>query len=280
DTPPRRDSEDLPSYRSPLPGDDDEDADVGDLDGAARAHAGHAARAGALRRGRVMGTIDPGLALDLLYPSLAPKEAASDAELLTSAMRKMEDSVETKRAFFAREAEKLVAMARGLATVFEAGGRLLTMGNGGSSCDAAHVAVEFNHPITVGRKPLASVHLGGDLAMISAVGNDVGFDQIFARQVISHGRAGDALMGFSTSGNSKNLLAAFEQAKRMGLRTYGFAGGDGGHMAESAAVDLCLVVPTPSVHRVQESHLLAYHALWDLVHTILPTGAQAPEVVR
>ncbi len=227
-----------------------------------------------------MGAVDPGLALDLLYPSLAPKAPASDEELLTSAMRKMEDSVVTKRAFFSQEAESLVAMARGLAQAFAAGGRLLTMGNGGSSCDAAHLAVEFNHPITVGRKPLASVHLGGDLPMLSAVGNDVGFDQVFARQLISHGRAGDVLVGFSTSGNSANLMAAYAQARRMGIHTYGFAGGDGGRMLASDDVELCLVVPTQSVHRIQESHLLAYHALWDLVHTILPTGAQAPEVVR
>jgi D-sedoheptulose 7-phosphate isomerase len=148
-------------------------------------------------------------------------------------------------------------------------GRLFTMGNGGSSCDAAHVAVEFLHPITAGRPALPTVALTTDMAMISAVGNDVGFDQIFARQIEAQGRTGDGLMGFSTSGNSANLIAAFAAARRRGLTTFGFAGGDGGKMKSCGLIDHCLVVETSSVHRVQECHLNAYHILWDLVHTLL-----------
>ena len=143
------------------------------------------------------------------------------------------------------------------------------MGNGGSSCDASHVAVEFVHPVTAGRPALAAINLVADLAMISAVGNDVGFEQVFARQIIAQGRPGDGLIGISTSGNSANLLAAFARAKELGLVTIGLAGGDGGKMKSSGLVDCLLVVPSTSIHRVQECHVATYHIIWDLVHTIL-----------
>jgi D-sedoheptulose 7-phosphate isomerase len=105
--------------------------------------------------------------------------------------------------------------------------------------------------------------------MISAVGNDVGFEQIFVRQLLAQARAGDALIGISTSGNSANLLAAFSKAKEMGLTSFGLAGGDGGRMKTCGAVDHLLIVPSSSVHRIQECHVIAYHILWDLVHTLL-----------
>lgn len=214
--------------------------------------------------------------LKALYPDLSGRpEPASDADLLVSLTRKVDDSIAAKRALVARSGQALVDASRALAGVFAAGGRLLTMGNGGSSCDAAHVAVEFMHPITVGRKALPAMHLGSDLPMLTAVGNDVGFDEIFVRQVIAHGRPGDALLGFSTSGNSKNLLRAFQVASERGLQTVGFSGGDGGRMATSEHVHHCVVVPAPSVHRIQEGHLVAYHVLWDLVHTVL-ASAEAP----
>ncbi len=171
---------------------------------------------------------------------------------------------------FSREqGAELVAAARALATVYQSDGRLFAMGNGGSSCDAAHVAVEFTHPVTAGRPALAAVNLVADLAMISAVGNDVGFEHVFVRQLAAHARSGDALIGISTSGNSANLLAAFEKAKAIGLATIGLAGGDGGRMKSSGVCDHCLVVPSSSIHRIQECHVAAYHILWDLVHTLL-----------
>jgi D-sedoheptulose 7-phosphate isomerase len=125
------------------------------------------------------------------------------------------------------------------------------------------------HPITAGRPALAAINLVADLAMISAVGNDVGFDHVFVRQVVAQGKRGDGLVGISTSGNSGNLISAFAKAKEMGIVTIGLAGGDGGKMKTSGVVDYCLVVPTSSIHRVQECHVTAYHILWDLVHTLL-----------
>ena len=147
--------------------------------------------------------------LEQLYPHLAPGDAADD---LTGALS--ESIVAVKQAFLQAGAATLLAMSAELARAFRDGGRLLTMGNGGSSCDAAHVAVEFNHPVTTGRPALSAIHLGADIAMLTAVGNDVGFRDVFVRQVVAHGRAGDVLLGLSTSGNSENLLAAFARARR------------------------------------------------------------------
>jgi D-sedoheptulose 7-phosphate isomerase len=210
--------------------------------------------------------------LKTLYPFLHGRQqdaAQLDAALLLSVQEKARDSRETNERFFGEQAAVLLAAAKALADVYRRGGRLFTMGNGGSSCDASHVAVEFVHPITAGRPALAALNLVADLAMISAVGNDVGFEHVFVRQVIAQGRAGDGLIGISTSGNSPNLIAAFARAKEMGITTIGLAGGEGGQMKSSGAVDHCLVVPSRSIHRIQECHVIAYHILWDLVHTLL-----------
>ncbi len=211
-------------------------------------------------------------ALKTLYPFLhgeRQESAKLDAALLFSVEEKARDSRETNQRFFGEQAGVLVAAAKAVADVYCKGGRLFSMGNGGSSCDASHVAVEFVHPITAGRPALAAINLVADLAMISAVGNDVGFEHVFVRQIVAQGKKGDGLIGISTSGNSSNLIAAFAKAKEMGIVTVGLAGGTGGQMKTSGVVDHCLVVPTTSIHRVQECHVTAYHILWDLVHTLL-----------
>ncbi|HEX3881064.1 MAG TPA: SIS domain-containing protein [Stellaceae bacterium] len=210
--------------------------------------------------------------LRALYPFLhgdrqAP--ASLDAALARSVADKARQSRETNERFFAAHGVALVSAARVLAETYRRGGRLFAMGNGGSSCDAAHIAVEFAHPVTAGRPALAAVNLVADLAMISAVANDVGFEHVFVRQLSAQARAGDVLVGISTSGNSPNLLAAFEKARAMHLATIGLAGGDGGRMMSSGLCDHCLVVPSGSIHRVQECHVATYHILWDLVHTLL-----------
>ena len=210
--------------------------------------------------------------LKALYPFLHGRKmdgAGLDASLLASVRSKAADSVAVKQEFFAAHASEVVAVARTLADVYRNGGHLFSMGNGGSSCDASHIAVEFLHPVTVGRPALAAINLVADTAMLSAVANDVGYRHVFVRQLISLARAGDALIGISTSGNSENLLAAFAQAKTMGMKTIALSGGNGGAMATSAEVDHCLTVSSDSIHRVQETHVAAYHVIWDLVHTLL-----------
>jgi len=210
--------------------------------------------------------------LESLYPFLHGRrqDAASlHAALLESVRQKARESVNAKLAFFGEQTGAVVAAAGAMAGVFRNGGRWFCIGNGGSSCDAAHIAVEFQHPITAGRPALAAVNLTADVAMLSAVGNDVGFGHVFVRQLLAQAKAGDGLIGVSTSGNSENLLEAFACARRLGLVTIALSGGDGGCLATSAGVDHCLTVASDSIHRVQETHVAIYHILWDLVHTLL-----------
>ena len=210
--------------------------------------------------------------LETLYPFLhgKPQEPQRlDTALLHSVAEKAADSRDTNARFFAEQGEVLVRAAHAVAGVYRGGGRLFAMGNGGSSCDAAHIAVEFTHPVTAGRPALAAVNLTADVAMLTAVGNDVGFEHVFVRQLVAHAKRGDGLIGISTSGNSPDLAAAFTKAQEMGLVTIGLAGGDGGAMRHAGTVEHCLVVPSTSIHRIQECHVVAYHILWDLVHTLL-----------
>jgi D-sedoheptulose 7-phosphate isomerase len=212
------------------------------------------------------------VALAGLYPFLhAERKSAAqlDQALLESVQLKANESVQVKQRFFADNGTDILAAARALANVYRGGGRLCTMGNGGSSCDASHIAVEFQHPVTAGRPALPAVSLADDVAFLTAVGNDIGFKHVFLRQVIAQVRAGDALIGVSTSGNSENLLLAFTAAKELGASTIGLAGGDGGRMYQSPHIDHCLVVRSDSIHRVQETHVALYHILWDLTHTLL-----------
>ncbi|MBA3253846.1 MAG: SIS domain-containing protein [Burkholderiaceae bacterium] len=211
-------------------------------------------------------------ALQDLYPFLHGVKQDADKlhlALLESVRQKALDSVNTKRRFFEDNGDAVVAVAHAMADIYRRDGRLFSMGNGGSSCDAAHIAVEFLHPVTTGRPALTAVNLSADTAMLTAVGNDVGFAHVFVRQVIAQARRGDGLIGISTSGNSENLLAAFRAAKEMGVVTIGLSGDDGGKMARSADVDHCLVVPSNSIHRIQETQVAIYHILWDLTHTLL-----------
>jgi len=214
-----------------------------------------------------LGQLYPHLALDT--PRTQDDGARLDAALREALLAKCRDSVEVKSRFFDSHADQVLRAAHLLADSYRAGGRLYTMGNGGSSCDAAHVAVEFQHPVTAGRPALPATNLAQDMAMISAVGNDVGFDQVFARQMPGLVRRGDVALGVSTSGNSANVLRGLETAHALGCRTLALAGGDGGAMARAPYVDLCLVVGSDSIHRVQETHVAIYHVLWDLVHSLL-----------
>jgi D-sedoheptulose 7-phosphate isomerase len=189
-----------------------------------------------------------------------------------SLMEKARESAEVKTRFFESNKDAILQASLAMAKAFHRGRKMLVCGNGGSATDAEHIAVEFMHPITVGRKALPAIALTNDMAMVTAVSNDVGFRDAFSRQVIALATEGDILLALSTSGNSENLTNAIETARRLGLLTIGFAGGDGGRMAEMCArgqLDFCLTVPTPSIHRIQETHVILYHAMWDMVHEFL-----------
>jgi D-sedoheptulose 7-phosphate isomerase len=182
-------------------------------------------------------------------------------------LRKARESAETKLRFFEENAESFEECVRALAERFRAGGRLLAMGNGGSACDAEHVAVEFQHPIVEKRRPLPALALTVDTATLTAIGNDTDFSRIFEDQLELLARPNDAILGISTSGASANVNRALKRAKEKGLLTVGFTGRDGGRMAE--VCDYCFTVKSWSIHRVQETHTVLLHLLWDQVHVAL-----------
>ncbi|MGQ0542681.1 MAG: D-sedoheptulose-7-phosphate isomerase [Blastocatellia bacterium] len=201
-------------------------------------------------------------------------------QLRFSLLAKARESVEVKQRFFEENKDGILAASLTLARAFTKGRKLLVCGNGGSATDAQHVAVEFMHPITVGRKALPAICLNNDMAMVTAVANDVSFADVFVRQIIALGKEGDVLIAISTSGNSENLLHAFQTAQRMNLFTIGFAGDEGGKMEEmkkQGLIDHCFTVPTSSIHRIQESHVTLYHIMWDLVHEFLQNTALLSE---
>ena len=150
-----------------------------------------------------------------------------------------------------------------MAEAFDRGGRLFTFGNGGSSTDAASLAALFARPPSGSALPARC--LVDDTAVLTALGNDVGFELVFARQLIAHAAPGDMALGFSTSGSSANVLTAFAQARARRLVTIGLAGYDGGEMSSSPDVQHCLVVQSDSVHRIQETQAALGFALWEAV---------------
>ncbi|MFZ6654638.1 D-sedoheptulose-7-phosphate isomerase [Undibacterium sp. TJN19] len=209
--------------------------------------------------------------LQALYPFLNKKKAdaaSMNQALLDSITQKMAQHQNVISQFFANHQQAVVNCANAIATVYKKQGQLFTMGNGGSSSDASHIAVEFLHPVTTGRPALPAYDLSCDKTVMTAIANDVGYENVYARQVATLLHPNDALIGISTSGNSDNLLRAFAQAKKTGAVTIGLAGGTGGEM-KKIGLDHCLVVDSDSIHRTQECHVAIYHVLWDLVHTLL-----------
>jgi len=210
-----------------------------------------------------------------LYPFLyaGGGNAVSDvlAEVSRSTADKAAEIVALRQRVAADYADRLDACAAALAGSFRAGGRMFTFGNGGSSSDAQAVAQLFLGP-GPGSRPLPAVARTTDVAVVTALSNDVGFEVVFARQLAAFARPGDVAVGLSTSGGSANVLAAFAEARRLGLVTVGFAGYDGGRMAEAAAagaIDHLFVVPSASVHRIQEAQTTTYHVLWELTQSCL-----------
>lgn len=182
-------------------------------------------------------------------------------------LRKARESALVKEQFFRTEADRIEALVRAMAARFSSGARLYVMGNGGSATDAQHISVEFFHPIVEKRKPLPAVALTADQALLTAISNDRDFAKIFADQLRVLARPGDMALTVSTSGRSPNLVQALETAREMGLLTIAFTGKDGGRLADLA--EHSFVVPSFSIHRIQETHVTLYHVVWDLVHVAL-----------
>jgi D-sedoheptulose 7-phosphate isomerase len=205
-----------------------------------------------------------------LYPFLAPSSAASDnvvEDARRSTVAKMRETVELRERVHREVGAGLCACACAMARAFAAGGRLFVFGNGGSATDAHAMAALHVHPPT--GRALPAMALSSDVAVVTALANDVGFDVVYARQIAARAAAADIALGLSTSGNSENVLRAFEEAHRRGLLTVGLAGYEGGRMAETTSIDHLLVVPSASVHRIQEAQTTVYHVLWELTQVAL-----------
>src|SRR5579883_98937 len=181
-------------------------------------------------------------------------------------LRKCRESMTTKEQFFTEHADRIAECAEAMSRAFGEGGRLFVMGNGGSSCDAAHVAVEFMHPILEKRPALPAIALTTDTALLTAVGNDQDFSVAFVEQLRMLGRRGDMALGISTSGKSANVNRALQTARALGMLTVGFSGHDGGRMP--AVCDWCFTVPSFTIHRIQETHETLLHMFWDLIHVL------------
>ena len=184
-----------------------------------------------------------------------------------SILRKVHESARVAAQMFERDADRLEACVREMAARFSRGGRLFAMGNGGSACDAQHVAVEFQHPIIEKRRALPALALTTDTATLTAIGNDSDFSMVFAEQLRLLGAPADIALGLSTSGQSANVARGLQAAKDMGMLAVAFSGRDGGRVA--AIADHCFVVPSFSIHRIQESHTILLHLLWDQVQVAL-----------
>ena len=204
---------------------------------------------------------------DFLYPFIEAQERDPQpllADLARSAIAKSVQSAELRAASVAACAPDLETAAAAIARRFAAGGRMFTFGNGGSSTDAATLAALFAHP-PQGR-PFPAWSLTADQAILTALGNDVGFELVFARQLIARAGPQDVAVALSTSGRSRDLAVALAEARRRGLYTVAFAGYDGGDFVDHPDIDVCFVVRAQSVHRIQEAQALLGHRLWAGVH--------------
>lgn len=157
----------------------------------------------------------------------------------------------------------LISEAERIATALRGGGKLMIAGNGGSAADAQHLAAEFVSRLTVNRPALHAIALTTDSSILTAIGNDYGYDRVFLRQIEAIGQAKDVFLGISTSGNSPNILGAFQQCRTMGIHSIGFTGGNGGKMKEQC--DAIVIVPSSITQNIQEAHLMMEHILCGLV---------------
>jgi D-sedoheptulose 7-phosphate isomerase len=211
---------------------------------------------------------------DFLYPFIEGDERDLRAlldDLASSAREKARESGRLRAETLERCADSLARAAVAMADAFRRGGRLFTFGNGGSSTDARLAADRFAHARPPAR-PLPTLCLTDAPAVLTALGNDVGFDLVFARELEAFGRAGDIALGCSTSGGSHNVLRAFTVGHEREMVTIGLAGYDGGAMATSGDIDHCLVVHSQSVHRIQETQGALVADLSRRVHRELAAG--------
>jgi D-sedoheptulose 7-phosphate isomerase len=178
-------------------------------------------------------------------------------------LKRFKESSEVKTRFLKENLPKLIDLIKLVASTFEAGNKVFFFGNGGSAADAQHLAAEFVNRYVMDRPPLPAISLTTDTSILTSVSNDLSFSEIFSKQIRALGREGDVAIGISTSGNSANMVKAFEVSKEMGIRTVALTGNDGGLLAKIA--DISIVVSSTSTPRIQEAHILIGHILCEMV---------------
>jgi len=173
------------------------------------------------------------------------------------------ESNRVKEIFVNENLSRLVNVVEAIISALKAGNKILLFGNGGSAADAQHLAAEFVNRFVIERPPLPAIALTTDSSVITSIGNDYDFSEVFSKQIRAIGQAGDIAWGISTSGNSVNVLKGLEAAKKAGLVTVAFTGKDGGTIAKIA--DFSINVSSSVTARIQEAHITAGHAICDLV---------------
>jgi D-sedoheptulose 7-phosphate isomerase len=207
-------------------------------------------------------------ASSFLYPFLAEREHDLDAvvnDVRRSVLAKAGEVERLRGQTLDENRDELVAAAAALRACFDADGRLLALGNGGSATDAMDAVADFRYPPDPRWLPRRAIDLTEDPAILTAIANDIGAEAIFARQVIAHGREGDVLLAISTSGNSANVVAALVEARQRGLHTIALVGYDGGRVASEQLADDVVVTRSEHIPRIQEAQASAYHLLRELV---------------
>lgn len=181
-----------------------------------------------------------------------------------------EKSIEVKKLFYQENSEKISDVIDRIVTIFKTNkGKILIFGNGGSAADAQHIVSEFVNKFLYDRKALPAIALTTDTSVITSIGNDIGYDQIFSRQIEALGSSGDFAIGISTSGNSISVLNGLKTAKEIGLDTATFLGCNGGLIHKEFPHDLNLIVPAHSTPRIQESHITLAHTICEIVELII-----------
>jgi D-sedoheptulose 7-phosphate isomerase len=210
---------------------------------------------------------DPG-ASAFLYPFLAEQEHDLEAvldDVTRSLLMKSEETAELRAQTLLDGQAELEQAAAGLRRRFAAGGKLLALGNGGSATDAQDLVADLMTPPVSSWRAHPAIDLAEDPAILTAIGNDVGVEAVFSRQVIAYGEPEDALVALSTSGNSVNVIEALAEARRRGLLTIAFVGYDGGQIAEASLADHVVITRSQHIPRIQEAQASAYHVLLELL---------------
>jgi len=178
-------------------------------------------------------------------------------------IRTVRESAKAAEDFFNDNIPKVLKAIDLLVAALKSGNKVMFFGNGGSAADAQHLAAEFVNRFQIERPPLPALALSTDTSILTSIGNDYSFDDIFSKQINALGKAGDVAVAISTSGNSNNIVKALEQANRQEIKTIAFLGKDGG-LAKKAAF-LPLIVPSPSTPRIQETHILLGHIICEMI---------------